>query len=121
MSSSTVLLLPLIAAPVLIYAFLQADRLIRAQRERHPDEWARDGFPAGYFAGIGAFLAGDTAVSRTRTAMPWRWKFRTPPWVAASPEYRSWLMRYRVCIVIWNLVCLFTFVLIAASLVRHNV
>jgi hypothetical protein len=110
------------AAPVLIYGFAQADRLVRVERERYPDEWARDGFPAGYFAWIRPFFSGAAAdLSRSRTSVPWRWKFKTPPWIAASPEYRRWLRRYRVCIVVWNVVCLCAFVLIALSLFHRNV
>jgi hypothetical protein len=93
----------LLGVPVLVYGFAQADRLVCAEREFYPDEWERDGFPASFFGWIIPFFSGDRSVLRARTPVPWRWKFRTPTWVATSPEYRRWLRRYRLCIVIWNI------------------
>jgi hypothetical protein len=106
----------LVATPVLIYGFTQADRLVRAEREFHPVEWERDGSPCGFFAWIIPFCSGATTLSGCRTSVPWRWMFRTPPWVAASREYRKWLRRYRICALLWNLVSASIFIFIMFSL-----
>ena len=111
----------LLAAPVLVYVFTQADRLVRAEREFHRDEWERDGSPCGYFAWIVPYFSGDAVLAGCRTSVPWRWKFRTPPWVAASREYRRWLRRYRISILIWDLVCASVFFAMILILLRHNV
>ena len=53
MSTSWVLwsfaLLFLIGGPILVYGFTQANRLVCAEHDLHPDAWERDGFTSGFF------------------------------------------------------------------------
>ena len=88
-------LLFLIGSPILVYGFTQANRLVRAEHDLHPDAWERDGFPSGFF-----FLPPGA-----RRRVPSIWFFRTPAWVGTSPTYLKWLRRYRTCSLIWNFLC----------------
>jgi len=85
---------------------MQADRLVRAQYRSHPDEWKRDGRPAGFFFWPAGF----------RRRFPSRWLFRTPSWVRTSPQYLGWLRRYRLCVLVWNILCILIMVIAAMHL-----
>jgi hypothetical protein len=100
-----------VGGPVLVYGFTQADRLVRAEHEFHRDAWERDGAPCGFFC----MPAG------CRTRVPFKWLFRTPPWVLASPEYSSWLRRYRICALTWNIMCAPIFLGMMYSFIHQHV
>ena len=107
----TVVPIVLVGAPILLYGFTQADRLVRAEYESHRSDWERDGFPAGFF-----FWPPGA-----RRGVPFSWLFRAPSWVHASPTYARWLRRYRTCALIWNLLCIPLFLAMLYALVRQNV
>ena len=96
-------ILLLIGAPILLYGFLQADQLVRAQYHSHRDEWERDGRPAGFFFWPPGF----------RRRFPTIWLFRTPAWVRTSPECLARLRRYRLCALVWNIICISIMVMVA--------
>ena|SRR6266404_4822662 len=96
-------ILLLIGAPILLYGFLQADQLIRAQYHSHRDDWERDGRPAGFFFWPPGF----------RRRFPTVWLFRTPAWVCTSPECLARLRRYRLCALVWNIICISIMVMVA--------
>jgi hypothetical protein len=84
------IIIMLLAFAVLLYGFTRADRLVRAEYECHRDAWLQDGSPAGFFWWPPNF----------RRRCPMKWLFRTPPWVAASPDYRRILRTYRACVLL---------------------
>jgi hypothetical protein len=45
-------LLFLIGGPILVYGFTQANRLVRAEHDLHPDAWERDGFKRSGRSGL---------------------------------------------------------------------
>lgn len=96
-------ILLLIGAPILLYGFLQADQLVRAQYHSHRDDWERDGRPAGFFFWPPGF----------RRRFPPVWLFRTPAWVRTSPECLARLRRYRLCALVWNIICITIMVMVA--------
>ncbi len=96
-------ILLLIGAPILLYGCLQADQLVRAQYHSHRDDWERDGRPAGFFFWPPGF----------RRGFPKVWLFRTPAWVHTSPECLARLRRYRLCALVWNIICISIMVVVA--------
>jgi hypothetical protein len=61
--------------PVLAYGFTQADRLVRAEHEFHPEAWERDGAPCGFFS------------------MPVGCRTRVPLNGSSGPQRGSWRLR----------------------------
>jgi len=102
-----ILLVPLIG--VLLYAFVLFDRLLRAEYEQHRPAWEIDGRPAGFFwrAQECDFLFSKLAKMRLTLV----WLFRTPAWVASSPDLVAMLRRHRIAVLIWNVGVLIWFVL----------
>ena len=94
-----VLLLAL--AGVLTYGFVSFDRLLRVQYERHRETWEADGRAAGFFwrAPECTILASKMA----RLRIEYAWLFRTPKWVADSPQLTLQLRRHRLAVLIWNI------------------
>jgi hypothetical protein len=76
------------------YAFIIFDRLVRSEYEHHPGQWMSDGEPRGIF------WRPEGCVHRRNwralRRVSWLWLFRTPAWVAESPESMKTLTRYRV-------------------------
>jgi len=113
----------LLAAPYLIclvgaatFGFLTFDRLLRLEYEEHHAEWIRDGKPDGiilHFQG-GSWIYGTFA----RNKVGFRWLFRTPGWMQASPQAMRLLRRFRVCVAVWN-IGLLTLLAIVAVTIRQ--
>jgi len=93
-----------LALPILIYSFVLLDRLIQAEYESHKAAWEADGKPMGFFF----FPPGQNWLDKfrggwARNRISFVWLFKTPSWVSASIEYRVWLRRFRICVLVWNL------------------
>jgi hypothetical protein len=86
---------------ILICALALFDRLIRAEYEQHRPTWETDGRPAGIFwrARECRFITSDLA----RTRLSFVWLFRTPTWVAGSPDLAAVMRRHRGVVVIWHI------------------
>jgi len=91
---------PLLLFPVLIYAFVAFDRLVRAEYEMDRTSWEADGSPAGFFwrSPECRWLRSDMARGR----LCFRWLFRTPAWVSQSARSRMWLSHLRISVLAWN-------------------
>jgi hypothetical protein len=93
-----------LALPIFIYSFVLLDRLIQAEYESHKAAWEADGKPMGFFF----FPPGQNWLDKfrggwVRNRISFVWLFKTPSWVSASIEYRVWLRRFRICVLVWNL------------------
>jgi hypothetical protein len=69
------------------------DRLLRAEYERHREQWIADGGPCGIF-----WRPGDGQYHRNRRAVArvsWSWLFRRPVWMAEDSGSRRTLAGYR--------------------------
>jgi hypothetical protein len=93
-----------IAVGVLLYGFIEFDRLVRVEHQFYREAWESDGSPCGFFWGAPGSFPFAGYFSRNRAAF--RWLFRTPAWVATSPEHSQLLRRFRICVITWNVVCL---------------
>ena len=109
-------LLILIAFPVLIYAFLLLDGLIRAEYELEKAAWEADGRPAGFFWRSPECTWFRSDMARNRIAFAWL--FQTPPWVARAAHCRTRLRRLRIAVLAWNVTIVTLFV---CYLLRINV
>jgi hypothetical protein len=109
-----------LATPALVYSFVLQHRLVRAEYESNRVAWEADGKPMNSF-----FIPpGQSWLDIVRGSWAWNrvwyvWLFKTPQWVSASIEYRLWLRRLRICVLVWNLwsllVVAFVFLLWAAQ------
>jgi hypothetical protein len=99
----------IVAMATILYQMSLFDRLIRWEYEHHRDQWERDGKPDGYFwrAGECKFWSSDMAKKRLTGV----WLFKTPGWVATSPECRRWLAQTRV-------ICLMSMLAVSVLLAR---
>ena len=94
-------LLLLLAFPVLIYAFVLLDGLIRTEYEVDRAAWEADGKPAGFFWRSPECTWWRSYMARNRIAFTWL--FKTPSWVARAAHGRSQLGRLRIAVLVWNL------------------
>lgn len=77
----------------IFYQMFLFDRLVRWEYDHHREQWERDGRPVGYFwkADGCNFWSGDAAKKRVE----FLWLFRSPCWIAETPECRRWLAKRR--------------------------
>jgi hypothetical protein len=101
---------------VLLYGFVAFDRLVRAEYLQFRSDWERDGRPAGFFwrASECDFISSGLA----KLTLSFAWLFRTPRWIAGSPELLAHLRRQRFAILIWNFGIL---ILVAAVFVAWHI
>lgn len=100
----------ILSVAILFYAFWQFDRLLRTEYEKHRLVWDADGKPPGFFwrADECDPLTGNFA----RSHLCFVWLFRTPDWIAGSPELVAALRRLRITVLIYHVACLAWFALL---------
>lgn len=98
----------LLALPVLIYAFVLLDRLIRAEYELDKAAWEADGRPAGFFWRSPECTWFRSYMARNRISFAWL--FTTPPWAARAAHCRTWLSRLRIAVLAWNVAIVTLFI-----------
>lgn len=85
---------------VLVFGFLSFDRVVKTQYEHHRSAWLDDGKPTGFYwqAKESTWWASRWAAARLQM----EWLFKNPKWSQTSPIARTWLRRYRLSILTWN-------------------
>lgn len=83
---------------VLIYGFVQLDKVTAFEQAHYPDEWAADGFPDGFFRRPNG-LFGEYV---RPVACALVWLFLTPDWIRQHASTKLWLRRFRLCALVWN-------------------
>jgi hypothetical protein len=112
-----IIILPIllvVAAPIVFYSFMVFDRLVRAQYEGHREAWIASGRPRGFFwsAPECSWLGSAYALHRASVS----WLFKTPSWAASSSIYLRWLRRFRLSVLLWNVIVMGTFIAVAVTL-----
>lgn len=104
------LIIIFVGVPLLVYAFLMFNRVVRTEYETYRAAWEADGKPCGFFwrAPECTYFRSGWATNR----LSFIWLFRTPSWAANSTDCRSWLKRLRICALAWNLLMVFLFLLL---------
>ncbi len=86
----------ILAIPMVIYAGILFDRLIRVESERFRDRWVADGKPSGILwrtdecSSLSSSIAGRRVIGE--------WLLASPSWVKSDPMLLSTLLRIRFCL-----------------------
>lgn len=83
-----------------LYGFFSFDRLLRLQHDLNYAAWEQDGRPAGFFWRTRECSWISSYVARNR--LSFRWLFRTPAWISASPACARALRHFRLAVLISN-------------------
>jgi hypothetical protein len=92
----------LLLIPILIFAFITFDNLIKLEHEDFHKQWLRDKQPIGMFWRPENYRAsfGNRNASQKHMLI---WLFKTPNWIEESDVASILLRRFRVLVLIWNL------------------
>jgi hypothetical protein len=88
--------------PVLIWAFITFDNLIKLEYEKFHQQWIKDGQPSGLFwrpDGCPPSLHGGIATQKSMLLL----LFNKPEWIASSGQARKLLKKYRILVLAWNI------------------
>jgi hypothetical protein len=92
----------------LLNAFYEFDRIVRIEYEFHRSVWEKDGSPQRLFYPrfkVDSNFKTGLATNRVMSV----WVFNTPLWARTSPDLLRRFRRYRICVLLWNAVCIFAF------------
>jgi hypothetical protein len=101
------------ALPVLLYSFILFDRIVAAGYIQDRLAWESAGKPRGFFWSKPECSYIGSSFARNRLSLVWL--FQGPAWAAENPTCANWLMRLRICVLIWNIMVVF----IAIHLISH--
>lgn len=96
---SIVIFIALIA--LLLYEFVNFDRLVKIEYQKHSEDWIKDGKPKGFFwrPPESPWVGGSFALQR----ISFVWLFRTPKWTSNDAEATTYLKRSRQLTLIFNI------------------
>jgi len=97
----------IVGLPMLFYAFLMFDRIVRIEYEMNSAAWEKDGNPYGFFWKAPECTWFKSGWARNRLSLAWL--FSTPEWMLDSTDSRRYLKRIRICVLAWNVLVLSVF------------
>ena len=93
-----------VGVPILLFGFVSFDQLIKIEHDSYRKCWERDGKPIGFLwrpAGAGWVFNGIAT-----QILFFRWLFIRPPWSKSSAYATTWLRRFRMCALAWNVIAI---------------
>jgi hypothetical protein len=87
--------------PILLWAFLTWDSLIKLEHEKFHQQWLNDEKPSGMFWRSTKSRPSFRSGIATQKFM-FVWLFKNPEWVESSEEALILIKRYRVLVLTWN-------------------
>jgi hypothetical protein len=88
--------------PILLWAFITFDNLIKLEHQKFHFQWMKDGEPSGMYWRPANFHRSFRNGMATQKSML-LWLFKNPKWVESSDEASKLLKRYRVLVLAWNI------------------
>jgi len=90
----------LIGLPVLFFSFRIFDQIVSLEYKDHRRDWENDGRPKGFMwkAPECNWFTSEWA----RTGVCFKWLFSTPPWAERSNGCSALFTRWRIAVLIWN-------------------
>jgi ferric iron reductase protein FhuF len=92
--------------PLLVWAFITWDNLIKLEHEKFHQQWLNDGKPTGMFWRSSKSRRSYRSGMATQKFM-FMWLFKTPEWAESSDDALSLIKRYRTLVLAWNAGILF--------------
>lgn len=91
----------LVLLPFALYGLFLIEKIIRKLHDSFPSEWDSAGRPSGLFHNPPNINNIQPALSMLKNIAVWL--FVTPAWIKGDEILSSCLMKFRVCVFVWNI------------------
>lgn len=107
-----------VGLPLLFYCSLMFDRLVKAEYEIKRMVWEADGKPTGFFWNAPKCTFFWSGWMRNWLSLVWL--FTTPGWVTEIKDCQTWLRRFRICVLVWNVLIVTIFLALSSGILASG-